>query len=789
MTDTFDRLKTALSDRYTIESELGRGGMAIVYLAHDLKHDRKVAIKVLRPELAASLGADRFLREIKIGANLTHPHILTVLDSGEANGSLYCVMPYVDGESLRDRLNREGKLPINDALSIAREVADALGYAHEQGVVHRDVKPENILFEAGHAVVADFGIARAIEQAGGTQLTETGMAVGTPAYMSPEQATGEAKIDGRSDIYSLGCVLFEMLGGDPPYMGTTPRAILAKKLAEPVPDVSVLRDAVPEGLASVVKQAMAKDPVDRFATAEELGQTLQVAQVTPEALKVTRRRKPRVITATVAVAAVAAAVALGVWLQSSRGDTTGSTDERPSLAVLPFQNLGLSQDQYFADGITDEINARLAGISGLAVKSSQTTLQYAGSDKPASQIGLELNVQYILAGKIRWSRNADGTSLVRVTPQLIVVSDDTPLWADVLEEPYTEIFTVQTAIADSVVQALDITLLEGERLRLEARPTEDIEAYNEYLLGRFHWNRRSNEGSNQAIVHFSNAIELDSNYARAYAGLADSYSLLGLYGGMARPEAYAMARAAATRALELDETVAEAHIALAWVKFNFDWEWETAEQHFRRGIELNPSYATGHHWFAFYWRAMGEFDSVAAAMERAHELDPTSAIITTQLAMKYGMSGEHDSAIGQVRRALELNPDFAPAYFDLGAYYLAKGMPDSAVAIFQRAVALDSQPGNLGVLGQALAIAGDTIDALAVLNRLRDRSASSYVSPIAFVSVFVALGERDSTFHWLERAYEERSHWLTFIRSNPDFDAIRYDPRYIDLVARMNFPN
>jgi len=423
MSDQLQDLKAALVDRYDIREELGAGGMATVYLAEDMKHHRKVAVKVLRQELAATLGPERFLREIEISARLRHPHILPLYDSGEAGGFLYYVMPHVAGESLRDRLNREKQLPIEDALRIAAEVADALQYAHDQDVIHRDIKPENILLESGHAVVADFGIARAVAESGGERLTETGLSLGTPTYMSPEQAAGNAEIDGRSDTFALGIVLYEMLIGEPPFDGPTAQAIVAKILTEPVPPLRQQRGTVSEETEGVVMKALAKVPADRIATAGELNRVLRGLETTrttttPVTIAPVHRWKP------VAAGVAIVAAAIVGWMALRPGSPVPAGGDRPSIAVLPFENIGAPENEYFADGITEEMTSRLAQISGLRVIARTSTLRYKGTTQDIREIGAALGVDYILEGTVRTDRGPDGTGQVRVTPQLVIVSDN-----------------------------------------------------------------------------------------------------------------------------------------------------------------------------------------------------------------------------------------------------------------------------------------------------------------------------------------------------------------------------
>jgi serine/threonine-protein kinase len=471
MADQLERLKAALSDRYRIERELGSGGMATVYLAQDLKHERQVAVKVLRPELAASLGADRFLREIKITANLNHPHILPLLDSGEADSFLYYVMPYVEGESLRDRLNREKQLPIPDALKIASEVADALGSAHRHNVIHRDIKPENVLLEEGHAVVADFGVARAIEQAGETRLTETGIAIGTPAYLSPEQASGERELDGRSDIYALGCVLYEMLAGQAPFTGPNAESIVHQHIASEPPLVTGLRPSVPEAVADTITRSLAKSPADRCQNAEELGAELSAEQVTISAPTVRARSKPRVrLVALVGIVAVVVAVILGVWV---RERLRTPTYPRTAIAVLPFENLSADGPHaYFAGGLHGELLTQFAKVAALKVIGRTSVLAYEGSAKRLSEIGDELEVGSIVEGSVQ----VVGDQL-RVNVQIIDAATEANIWAERYDRTLDDAFAIQSDVAQQVVAAVGAELGESERQSLAEAPTASAEAY------------------------------------------------------------------------------------------------------------------------------------------------------------------------------------------------------------------------------------------------------------------------------------------------------------------------
>src|SRR3989441_783421 len=512
-----ERLDAALAGRYAIERELGSGGMATVYVAEDLKYHRTVAVKVLRPELASVLGPDRVLREVEIAAKLNHPHILALYDSGEADGLLFYVMPYVKGESLRHKLERERQLPIDEALRITRQVASALGHAHDQGVIHRDVKPENILLYEGEAMVADFGIALAVSAAASERLTETGLVVGTPEYMSPEQALGERELHARSDVYSLGCVLYEMLAGEPPYTGPTAQAVIAKRLTDPVPAVRRLRDAVPAGVERALMGALARVPADRFASAGAFAEAL----ATPGA------GRPRA----------------------------------RSVAVLPFVNLSADpENEYFADGITEDVIAQLSKIRALEVISRTSVMPFKKRQEGLRAIAAKLDVATLLEGSVR--RAGDR---VRIVAQLIDADTDQHLWAETYDRQLTDVFAIQTDVALHIASALNAELSPDEKSRLHKEPTSDLQAYQLYLQGRHCYTRYTEEGTRKGLEYFEQAIAKDPEYALAYAALAMVYTELGEAGALRPDEAYARAKAASAKALALDPELGEAHCMLAFI--------------------------------------------------------------------------------------------------------------------------------------------------------------------------------------------------------------------------------
>jgi eukaryotic-like serine/threonine-protein kinase len=665
MLSVHERLAASLADRYRLERRpdgdlalLGRGGTATVYLAHDLRHGRLVALKVVHPELAAGVEAERFLREIRLVAKLSHPHILPLFDSGQADELLYFVMPYVQGESLRRRLQREGRLPVPIALRIAREVALALDYAHRHGVIHRDVKPENILFEDDQAIVADFGVAAVMKVAGEEQITETGRAVGTPAYMSPEQAGGEGPLDGRSDIYSLGCVLYEMLGGEPPFTGVTPQSVMIQQVVAPLPSLIARRPEVPAPVWRALERALAKEPDERYATPAEFTAALEGAASSARPGNAGfPRRLPRRLAALAATAAGIAALALAFGL-ANRGEQSAGTR---AIAVLPFQNLGAAEDGYFTDGITEEITGRLAMLPRLGVISRTSAEQYRESGKPLKQIGRELGVDYVLEGSVRWEKLPGKASRVRVTPQLIRVSDDRHLWAGQYDETLEEVFTVQSRIAEQVASALDLALQAPDRAALGARPTGDLRAYDFYLRGNEYFNRPGEPaGLRTAQEMYTRATELDPSFALAFARLARSH--IWQFHISDRTDArLAMARIAVDSALKLQPDLSEAHLALGQIHYWGELDYERALQEFRTALEGDPGNGDLAWARGLVERRLGHWDQARVDLRRAVDLDPRSLVKSLDIAELHLRLREYPEAERYMQRALELEPD-SPAY-------------------------------------------------------------------------------------------------------------------------------
>jgi serine/threonine-protein kinase len=716
-----------------IEQELGRGGMATVYRARDRKHDRRVAVKVLRPQLAASLGAARFLYEIKSAAGLVHPHILPLHDSGEAGGFLYYVMPFVEGESLRDRLTREQQLPLEDALQIARAIADALAYAHSHDLVHRDIKPENILFEAGHAVLSDFGIARAITAAAREHLTETGLAIGTPAYMSPEQASGAERIDGRSDIYALGCVLYEMLAGEPPFTGPTPQAILAKRLTDPVPDLCRVRDTVPVAVSDALRQALARVPADRFATAVQFADALS-------------------------------------------SDTLAAPAPEKSIAVLPFANLSADpENEYFSDGMTEEIINALSQVPTLRVAARTSSFGFKEKNMTIPRLGRELQVSTVLEGSVRRAG-----SKLRITAQLINAADGYHLWSERYDREMADVFAIQEEIAQAIVGTLKVKLLGREDAPIVKLGTADLEAYHLYLQGAHFWR---NALPLKAIKCFEAAIERDPQYAHAFAGLADSYCLLGSLGHLPSTVALSKARASADRAITIDDRLAEGHKSRGLAELFFGWDFPLMERALTRAIALNPQHANAHAWLGVGLALLGRLDEANAEVRRAQELEP---ILNNPLvALVHICARDYDRAIDACRRALEINATSVAGLWVIGVAYSLKREYEAAIAALQQAVAHSQRsPDMLMELGAVYAQAGRTGEVKDVLDELRQRAAQSYIPPICFAKIHMHAREIEEAFAWFERALDDRNAQAVWVAVWPGVEHVRADPRFAALLKQ-----
>ena len=752
MIDLLESVRGSFAGRYLIERELGRGGMSTVYLAQDPKHGRMVALKVFEPDLGPSIGPERFLREIRVAARLTHPHILPLHDSGEMDGLLYYVMPYIEGESLRAWLQREQRLPLQQALDLGREVADALDYAHQHGVVHRDIKPENILIANGQAVVADFGIARAV--GGGAELlTGAGGAVGTPMYMSPEQAGGNPDLDGRSDIYSLGCVLFEALAGVPPFSGPTAQAILVQRLLESPPALRSLNPEIPAAVEAVVARALARKPADRFATAAGLSSAL--------------------------------ADAAG---RGSTGAASLVSGPQPiaeaSVAVLPFLNLSSDpENEYFSDGMTDEIINALAQIPGLRVPARTSSFVFKGKNVDAREIGERLKVRTLLEGSLRKAGDR-----VRMTVQLINASDGYHLWSHTYERTVADVFVMQDELTRAIVGELTSRVIGTTSDPVVRAATAVPEAYALYLQGCYFLNKRTVEGFVAGIEHLRKAIEWDPQYAAAYANLAYCFAMAGFdtFGAMSPQEAMPQAQAAASKALELDPMLPEAHGAQAVIAALFHWDWATAEREFERTISLGGKSAPTHPLHALFLSAMGRHEESLRVLTVAMAFDPLSLGLHLTFGRSLVWARRYQEALAKFLATLEMEPTYPPTYWELGRVYQLMGMHTESAAIVERGIELIGRaPILLMYAGSAYAKLGQRERALDIARELREGASQRYLSPIYEAHVLASLGDLTETFDLLDRAYELRSGWLIFLRAEPVWDPLRDHPRYLALLKKL----
>ena len=716
-----ERLRAALAGAYTVDRELGRGGMSAVFLAQDIKHDRAVAIKVLHPELAASLGPDRFLQEIRLAARLSHPHILPLFDSGSVDGMLYYVMPYVEGESLRERLDRQRQMSVEESVKHGQAIASALDYANRQGIVHRDVKPENVMLYEGEAMVMDFGIAKAVSSAGSETLTQTGMMVGTPAYVSPEQAAGAESLDGRSDQYSLACMLYEMLTGERPFSGATPQAVMTRRLTETARPLRVVRTTVPEGLERAVAKAMSVDAGMRFTTTGQFGMALVSGSMSTPS-------DTMVIPAPVVSTA-------------------------KSVAVLPFTNMSNDPDnEYFTDGMAEEIINALTKVAALRVVSRTSSFAFKGKSEDISEIGKKLKVSTVLEGSVRKMGNK-----LRIAAQLVNVADGSNLWSERYDRDMEDVFAIQDDISQAIVKALRVILTEDEKHLIEKPRAVNLEAYEFYLRGRASFHQLRRRSIEHARQMFDKAIEIDPGYALAYAGLADCYSQL--YSAYdAREFNLRQAEAASNTALELQPDLAEAHLSRG-MAVSLSKRFDEARQEFERAIALDPKSYEALYWYGRNELSQGEYEHAITLLERAALVRPEDYLAGNFVGQALRSLGRDAEAMDVCRRQavlveqhLDLHPEDSRALIIAAGIYARMGEAERGAAYAQRAMAVDPEdPRVLYNIACAFSCSGRIPEALDAL-------------------------ERSVRNGWGDKAWVEH---------DSDFDAIRQEPRYQALVRAM----
>ena len=822
--------RRAIGGRYRIERELGRGGMATVFLAHDLKHDRSVALKVLHPELALALGTDRFEREIKLAARLQHPNILSVYDSGESAGQFWFTMPYVAGESLRDRLTRERQLPVEEAVCLTREVAEALDYAHRQGVIHRDIKPENILLAEGHALVADFGIARAVGQ-GDQPLTGTGVAIGTPAYMSPEQASGTREVDARTDVYALGCVLFEMLAGEPPYTGPTPQAIMARALTESPRPIHPMRLAVTEALDGVIAKATAATAADRYGSAAELARALERVGVgKPER----RSFVPRVVIRRPVFAALMLGVLLGIgalfaWRRSQMGigrfDSDSPIDPRHVVAVLPFRNLSTDSSQaYFAAGITEEIAGQVSRMTALRVLSRDATAPYQTAPDRLRRLAAELGAGSVIEGTTRLAG-----SRVRIGVALTDTRTGQTLWSDQYDRELRDVFALQGDVARQVAMALEGSL-SSKDVRIVGHPgTRNPEAYELYLRSANHASLSMvSPAQNRAGIELlQQVIRMDSNFAEAWSGLARRYFFAGAFIGHAY---FDSGLVAADRSVALDSELSSGHYARGDLLRALG-QVEPARVAYLRALELDPSHAAAMDNLSLLESGSGRYDESLYWAMRAVPLDPNGFLSYFHVSIPLILLGDDATSERWLVAAARRFPDTPRLEICLAWLDLVRGRDSVALERARRLVAVqpsDQEPpsllANLVLVTRApdaesvvarlyregpdaqgwfmaqsyrslyallLARRGqrDSAQALwsqALAEAERDIQAGneSFVPRFEIAAIHAARGDTAAALEWLDRAYQAGWREARSIARDPFFDGLREHRRFREIVAQ-----
>jgi serine/threonine-protein kinase len=755
--------------RYEIRSKIGEGGMGEVYLAQDTKLDRKVALKILPREFAEDKDRmSRFVREAKSASALNHPNIITIHEIGEADGTHFISTEYIEGETLQTRLKGES-LSLKSTLEIAVQAASALDAAHRAGIVHRDIKPANVMVRRdGIVKVLDFGIAKPsatdsseVDREGATRLqvkTQAGMIMGTVAYMSPEQARGK-ETDARTDIWSFGCVLYEMLTRQQPFQGETMTDVLANIIhREPVSILTNRKDA-PAELERILTKTLCKNKDERYHSTKELFNDLKQLQ--------TRM------------------LVEAELIRSGEGEYVTQIQPSPflnSIAVLPFANISTDSDnEYFSEGLTEEIIMNLSKLQMLRVVARGSTMRYVKEGKTHEQAAKDLGVQYLLEGSVR----RQGKDL-RITAQLIDAVQDVYLWAETYRGTMEDIFEIQEKVAAEIVQALQLRLSPDEEQILKKRFTKNTEAYQLYLQGRFFWNKRSEESLKTAITYFEKAIEKDPRYALAWAGIADSYSLLGEYGNIPRKEIYPKAEAAINKALEIDDRLAEVHTSFASILMLSKWDWVNSEKEFKLALELNPNYATAHHWYSQWFLNMGRLEESLRMISRAVELDPVSQAILKDKGLTLYYSRQYDDTIKMARKALELDPHYAAAHRLLSLAYQGKELFDDAIAENRYWGALTgNQIETTVALAQLYAVSRQREDAKKLVEVVEQDKLMIDQVYRGLALVYAALGENDSAFKWLEESYQRREESLLNLKVDPKADRLRSDPRFIALLRQI----
>jgi eukaryotic-like serine/threonine-protein kinase len=770
---------------YRIVSRLGAGGMGEVYLAQDTKLDRAVALKILPAEVADDQGRmRRFVQEAKAASALSHPNVAHIYEIGEADGVHFIAMEYVEGRPLRDKIGGQS-LEAGEILDLGTQIADALDEAYSKGVTHRDIKPANIMITPrGQVKVLDFGLAKvtrphAPNATGETETqaaTDPGVVLGTVHYMSPEQALGR-DVDHRSDIFCLGVVLYEMATGRLPFSGSTPAETLSRILQAQPEAMARLNYSVSPELERIVRKCLEKERERRYQSARELVVDLRNLKRDSDsgsaAISVGQSRSLLWVALSILATALAV-VAAYVWL--------GRGEPIESLAVLPFVNVGGDPGtEYLTDGITENLINSFSQLPGLRVVPRSLAFSYKAREVDPRKVGRDLNVRAVLMGRV--VQRGDG---LNVQAELVDVTEVSQLWGRQYSRKFSDILTIQEEIAREVSAKLRLRPTVEQNKRLAKRSTENTEAYQAYLKGRYYWNRRTEQTLKRAVEYFQQAIDKDPDYALAYAGLADCYAVYTSYQVEAPRESGTKARTAAIQAVKIDETLAEPHASLGMTLMQYDWDWAGAEREFQRSIELDPKYPTAHIWYGIYLGSTGRAEQAVASHRRAQQLDPLSLIINTGAGWELYFARRHQEAIEQIRKTLEMDPTFARGHWFLGLAYEQEAMYREAIAEFQKAFDLsEGSPSMLGTLGHAYALSGNREKARQALAHLQELSKRRYVPPFDPAVIYAGLGDKERAFEWLEKAFEDRSWGMVRLKVDPRFDRLHADPRFASLLRRM----
>jgi serine/threonine protein kinase len=753
--DALERFRAEIADRYAITRELGSGGMATVYLARDVKHDRDVALKLLHPELSSALGPDRFLTEIKVTARLSHPHILALHDSGTAAGLLFYVMPYVEGETLRQRMDREQRMPLEDAVRITRDVLDALDYAHRRDVIHRDIKPENVLLQGSYALLSDFGIARAVGAAGSNRLTATGMLLGTPLYMSPEQASADEVIDARSDVYSMGCVFYEMLTGKAPFSGGSTQAIIARRFVEEAPSASEQFPDIPAAIDSTLRHALARDPAQRLASAATFSELL------------------------------------GAALTSAAAGTVAApkaSKEQPRIAVLPFANMSADPDaEFLSNGIAEELLNSLARLSGVRVVARTSSFAFKDKNLDVREIGRALSAGHILEGGVR-----KAGSRLRITAQLIDASTGDQLWSGRYDREMTDVFAVQDELTEAIRDELSKQLVgigkaEGHR---STKGLIDAETYEMFLRGRYLVDQRV-DGMQKGMEILQQVVAKAPAYAPGYAALGNAFATLGYYCFLPSKYAYQTAQGLARQALSLDPTLPLAHVVAGHCAFFMDWDWPAALHHYSRAAELAPNDWFAASTLALYFVSVGRFDEAISTARRGVAADPLNPSALIHLALIQHLARKFDECIATCDKIIEIAPGFSESYRWKGLCLHFLGRTAEGVPQVEHAAKISNRHvwtlANLALMHHTL---GRLDDVDAVMKELEGRAAAEPIPhyALALSGFRVSPPSKDVIFAALDRAVEARDFWLVMTRAEPFFDHVRDDPRYEELCGKIGIP-